>query len=316
MNRFIFFLTTLVFSFQGQAQQLMTKQLDTGWQFSQSSLNEWLPANVPGTVHTDLISNKKIGDPFYRMVERDIQWIDKVGWDYKTRFNAEAVWLKSDRVELVFDGLDTYATVFLNGKQILKADNMFLAWRVDVRKLLKEKENELLVHFASPIIEGLKKQEEFGLRLPAVNDQSETGQTGPNQVSIFTRKAGYHYGWDWGPRLVPSGIWRQVRIEAWSQVRIVDVFVSTISLPAKTAKMKADFTVFAEKAGKVGLVLQTGTDTWLTTEVLLVPGESHLTRDFEVKNPKLWWPKAYGDQTLYPLICKLSASNVIIRGIP
>jgi beta-mannosidase len=309
MFRVIISLSLLFASFHLNAQQLMSKPLDTGWQFSQSGLNEWLPAKVPGTVHTDLITNKKISDPFYRMVERDVQWIDKVDWDYKTGFDSDPAWMKSDRVELVFDGLDTYATVYLNGIQILKADNMFLSWRVDIRKLLKEKNNLLLVHFDSPIVEGLKKQEEFQLRLPAINDQSETGQTGPNKISVFTRKAGYHYGWDWGPRLVTSGIWRPVRIEAWSRLRISDVYISTIALTGRSAKMQADVSILAEESGTGNLVIKTGSDTWVTMNVELAAGENHVSREFVVVNPKLWWPAGYGDQPLYSLNCKVNGTN-------
>jgi beta-mannosidase len=291
------------------AQLPIRRELNDNWQFTQSGLNEWLPATVPGTVHTDLMANEKISDPYYRTAERDVQWIDKVGWDYRTTFDADPSWMNAERVELVFDGLDTYATVYLNGTQILKADNMFLAWRVDIRPHLKVRGNELLVHFDSPVTVGLQKQAEYGLRLPANNDQSETGQTGPNKVSVFTRKAGYHYGWDWGPRLVPSGIWRPVRIEAWSRMRIDDVYVATIALTGRSAKMQADVTYVAEKAGKGSLVIQAGPDIWVNMNAEWTTGVNKISREFVIVNPKLWWPAGYGDQPIYSLICRITGSD-------
>lgn len=309
MYRFIIFLTLLICSYNGQSQQLIRNNLVTSWQFSQTGLNEWMPATVPGTVQTDLLANEKIKDPYFGIEERSVQWIDKVGWSYKTSFDADPALLKSDHDQLVFEGLDTYATVWLNGKKILDADNMFLTWRVDIKSFLHEKNNELLVAFRSPIQEGLKKQSEYGLRLPAVNDQSETGQIGINQVSIFTRKAGYHYGWDWGPRLVPSGIWRPVYIEAWNDIRISDVFISTLTRSGKTARLQADVTIQADKPTKSNLVLKSGNQIWVSVPVELTKGNNRITREFEVNKPKSWWPRGYGEPNLYSVTCTITAES-------
>jgi beta-mannosidase len=295
-----------------QSQQKIRKDLTQGWEFSQYGLNEWLPAGVPGTVQTDLMSNGKIRDPYYGMEERNVQWIDKVDWTYRTRFDVEPAWLASNRAELVFEGLDTYADVSLNGKTILEGDNMFLAYRLNVKELLKETGNELVITFRSPIREGLKKQAAYGIRLPAINDQSETGQIGKNQVSIFTRKAGYHYGWDWGPRLVPSGIWRPAYLEFWNTARITDVFVSTVSLTDKSAKMHAEVTIEAESPAFCTLNLTAGSTSWLRENVVLVKGTNVFTRDFEVKNPKLWWPLDYGEPYLYQVTAGLSDTSKVL----
>jgi len=136
---------------------MIQKEINENWTFSQSGKNEWLPAKVPGTVHTDLLDNGKIEDPYYRLNEHNLQWIDKVDWEYKTKFNVEAELLQKDMVELDFKGLDTYADVFVNGENVLSADNMFREWNVNVKEALKEGENELHIVFRSPITEGLKK---------------------------------------------------------------------------------------------------------------------------------------------------------------
>jgi len=292
-------------------QQRIRKDLTEGWEFTQSGLDEWLPAGVPGTVQTDLMVNGKIKDPYYGIVERKVQWIDKVDWTYRTRFDIDPSWTAADRAELVFEGLDTYAEVWLNDSLILSASNMFLSYRIDVKGLLKEQNNELSITFRSPILEGLKKQAAYGIRLPAINDQSETGQIGNNQVSIFTRKAGYHFGWDWGPRLVPSGIWKPVYLEFWNKVRISDVYISTASLTDRAARLHAEITVESDSTAFCNLILSDGSAVWFSEKVILAAGTNLISRDFGLKNPKLWWPRDYGDQFLYKITTTLSDSSKV-----
>src|SRR5438128_12349576 len=103
----------------------------TGWQFREAGRETWYHASVPGCVHTDLLNNKLIDDPFYRDNEKKLQWIGKTDWEYQTTFNVTAEMLDRTSVEMVFEGLDTYASVFLNDELLLNADNMFRTWRVD-----------------------------------------------------------------------------------------------------------------------------------------------------------------------------------------
>ena len=98
-------------------------------------------------MHTDLLENEKIEDPFYRLNEHDLQWIDKVDWEYKTTFNVDNEMLQKDVIELDFKGFDTYADVTVNGKKVLSADNMFREWNADVKEILKEGENEIAYCF-------------------------------------------------------------------------------------------------------------------------------------------------------------------------
>ncbi|TEB44821.1 hypothetical protein D0809_06390 [Flavobacterium circumlabens] len=121
------------------------------WQFRKSTDSLWLPATVPGTVHTDLLANKKIAEPFYRDNETQLQWIEKEDWEYKTEILVTEKILQNDAVELVFEGLDTYADIYLNNKKILSADNMFRSWKTDVKSGLKLGSNELRVYFHSPV---------------------------------------------------------------------------------------------------------------------------------------------------------------------
>ena len=116
--------------------QNISIELNKNWQFKNQKESKWYKATVPGTVHTDLLANKLIPDPFYRDNESKLQWIDKADWEYKTIFDLDAQTFAKKNFELVFDGLDTYADVFLNGKLILQADNMFRGWTVNIKPFI------------------------------------------------------------------------------------------------------------------------------------------------------------------------------------
>ncbi|MFV8330022.1 beta-mannosidase [Flavobacterium sp. LS2R12] len=179
--------------------------LKNGWQFRQEKTVKWNAATVPGEVYTDLLNNKLIPDPFFRDNEKKLQWIEKKNWEYKTSFQVTPEALKKKNAALVFDGLDTYATVYLNGKQILKANNMFRQWRVDVKKYLNPGTNKLVVVFLSAqnVVDLLAKKD-----LPFVI---------PDNPRLYVRKAQYHFGWDWGPKFTTCGIWKEVRLETFDE---------------------------------------------------------------------------------------------------
>ncbi len=282
---------------------MIEKELSENWTFNQVGKNEWLPASVPGTVHTDLLNNHKIEDPFYRLNEHDAQWIDKEDWEYKTVFSLDDSFLNRDCIVLDFKGLDTYADVILNGQKILSADNMFREWQVDVTDVLIEENNELHIVLRSPIVEGLKKYEAQGYVIPVSdNDLSELGQVEDGKkVSIYTRKAGYHFGWDWGPRLVTSGIWRPVFIRAWDKAEINDLQIVQHEVNNDKATFTAVFEIDAQKKGKANLSISNDGSTLATSSVNLVPGVSTYSVDFEISNPQLWWTNGLGKAHLYNL---------------
>ena len=285
-------------------ENLMIQQkIEGGWKFNQVGENEWLPATVPGTVHTDLLANKKIEDPFYRMNEHDLQWIDKVDWEYKTIFTADKKVLKKDRVELDFKGLDTYADVFVNGKKVLAADNMFREWKVDVKKVLKEGKNELHIVFRSPVNEGIKKYDAQGYELPVSdNDLAYIGKVeGRKKVSIYTRKAGYHFGWDWGPRFVTSGIWRPVTLLAWDEAKIEDLQIIQNKVTDEKATFTAVFEIDVAKRGKANLSVVNDGVVLAGSAIQLKKGVQKYNVDFEIKNPKLWWTNGLGEAHLYTI---------------
>lgn len=268
------------------------------WMFRQATTQTWLPAVVPGCVHTDLLTNNKIIDPFYGTNEHDLQWIDKVDWEYKSVFDVESCVLNKEVQELKFHGLDTYADVYLNNELILSADNMFRSWTIDVTGKLLKKNNELRIYFRSPINEDLPKLAELGYALPATNDQSELGGLGEKKVSIFARKAPYHYGWDWGPRFVTSGIWRPVEIVAWSCIVIRDVYINQLHVTEKAALIQAEVEIESKHSGEVTLVVKVDDLSWETIQ-RVEAGAATIKLPLSIQKPKLWWSMGLGEAHCY-----------------
>lgn len=280
----------------GQAVGRM--EIKDGWEFTQAGMNEWKPASVPGTVHTDLLNNKLIPDPFFRTNEKDLQWIDKVNWEYRTNFEITPEMLRAKNIQMVFNGLDTYADVYLNDMPLFSADNMFRTWQVDVKPYIKQK-NTLRIYFHSPIIKGLQLLEKHGYRLPAVNDQSENGGLGPNPVSVFTRKAPYSYGWDWGPRFVTSGIWKPITIEWWNDAKLNDVFIYQQNIEASKASLIAKIELTASEAGTGVVTVSANGKAIAQQTVNLQRGKQTIDLPFSISKPRLWWPNGLGEPYLY-----------------
>ena len=194
----------LIFSSCALSAQNISIELNKNWQFKNQKENKWYKATVPGTVHTDLLANKLIPNPFYRDNESKLQWIDKADWEYKTVFKVDAQTFAKKNIELVFDGLDTYADVYLNGKLILQADNMFRGWTIDVKPFIKRIKNVLLIKFASAQnkVDSIAKA-----KLPLVL---------PDNNRVYVRKAQFQFGWDWGAKFVGCGIWKKVKLKSWN----------------------------------------------------------------------------------------------------
>ncbi|WP_055109205.1 beta-mannosidase [Paenibacillus ihumii] len=290
---------------------IIQQQVLNQWSFKACDETDWHSAEVPGTVHTDLLRHGLIPDPFFGTNEHDLQWIDKKDWEYKSSFELSSRWRELRRIELVFDGLDTYADVYVNGKHVLSADNMFRAWRVDVQELLQAGSNEVLVRFRSPIEEDLPKLEKLGHDLPATNDQSELGGLGERRVSIFARKAPYHYGWDWGPRFVTSGIWREVRLEGWSAPIIRDLYIRQDEVNLDKARLTAVVEVEAVSSWQGRLRVGTEEMSW-EQEVALKPGLQTLTLDMEIAAPRLWWCRGLGSPSMYTFHAALQQGEEIV----
>ena len=299
-NKSVLFLLFMFFTAGAYAQK--TIPLAGNWEFRKVGETSWNTASVPGTVHTDLLNNKKIPDPFYRLNEKDLQWIDKEDWEYKTVFMVSDDQRKYDKLLLVFEGLDTYADIFLNGQKVLVADNMFRTWKVNIKPNLKAGENELRVYFHSPIKTGEALYASLPFRVPV----SDNDQASP-KVSVFTRKAGYHYGWDWGPRFVTSGIWRPVYLQSESANTLEELFIRQKSLSAEKADLEAQLSVHSSVKGvrQLQLFVNSSTIPIYSGRVNIENGVTNLVCSFSLTHPKLWWPNGYGAQNLYKFSAEL-----------
>ena len=277
-----------------------TMLLHSGWKFRQAGHSEWHPATVPGVVHTDLMDNGLIEDPYYRLNERSLQWIDKEDWIYEVSFDAGALTRGYEHIRLEFLGLDTYADVFLNETQILTADNMFRRWAAEVKPLLKERGNVLRIYFHSPIKKALPQYESLPYRYEAWNDQADNGGLAGKKLSPFTRKAGYHYGWDWGPRLVTSGIWRPVKLQGWNSLRLEDVFHHQHEVSQETARVETQVEIEAAAPVENAVItVSDGKRVLGSRSVQLHVGMNRVSVPFTIDNPKLWWCRGMGESDLY-----------------
>jgi beta-mannosidase len=282
--------------------------LDAGWQLKQrdpaaalsvdfSSADGWLAASVPGTVHQDLLAAGRIPDPFIGLNELDVQWIGEVDWLYRCHFELEPNSLQAGTVALCLDGLDTFATVWLNGHHILTSDNMFIPQRISVKPFLQPGQNDLWLLFESALRHGQERQAQYGVSPVWNGDPSR----------VYVRKAQYHYGWDWGPCLLTAGPWRPIRLEAYEQ-RIADLHcpvevapdLSSAILPA-SIEIEAGHDASANLSDLTAHLSLYDPAGELIDEATLPVEGSQLSHHFEVASPQLWWPNGYGAQPLYRL---------------
>jgi len=293
----------------GETVAKQTTPLHANWEFRQRVENhgaqeaEWRPAQVPGCVHLDLLRNKLIPDPFYRDNEAKLQWIENADWEYRRSIQASGELLGRRNIDLVFEGLDAYAEVYLNGKLVLTADNMFREWRVDVKPFLKEGANSLVVLFPSPIKAAAK----------VASTDKWRDKTGTEEKT-YVRKAAFEYGWDWGPRFVTSGIWRPVRLEAWDDARISGVHIRQRDVTAQVAHLTVEVEVTAASglAAEVALACQhAGSAIELSRKVDLHAGVNRIDLPVEIGKPDLWYPAGYGAQPIYEVHARLKTGEAI-----
>jgi beta-mannosidase len=274
--------------------------LNGDWTFSQAGQNSWHAARVPGCNFTDLLANGLIEDPFYRDNESRLQWIEQQDWHYRKSFWLDESWLKAKEqtdqcIELVAEGLDTFCDLYLNGQKIGSSQNMFVGQRISCHSLLKAGENLLELQFRSPIQQTLPAHKAAGFTYPAENDKSE------EKLSVYCRKAPCHFGWDWGPRFVTSGIWRPIYLQRLDSVRIADLHYVQHSLNAAEARFSFDLQLQVLAAQKVTLLVecQQAPELNQTLELQLEGSEQLHRLDFSLAEPQLWWPNGLGDAFLY-----------------
>lgn len=286
--------------------------LHTNWTFCQVGDTLWSDAKVPGTVHQDLLNHNRIPNPFYGMNEEAVQWVENEDWMYRTSFVVDEHQLSRDAAVLEMDGLDTYADVFLNGALILRSDNMFVGHKIEVKPVLRKGVNRLLVRFRSPVKEVLPQLQTNGFDYPASNDHS------PWRTSVYTRKAPYSYGWDWGIRLATCGIWRPVRLVFSDVARIEDYYVCQDAVTQAKADVDNRLEINNVTSNTVSALLKvdyhySDSDTKeIRKHIELRPGANTVSLPVSIENPHLWMPNGWGEPSLYKFTASLSVDGVEI----
>ena len=319
-------LPLLTVSVTAAAAPLVTQSLHAGWQFqlapgdshgqSRPRATHWLPASVPGSAQTDLMAAGLVSDPYWRTNEAKIQWVGQSDWRYRTHFEVNAATLARRHIDLVFDGLDTFADVYLNGHKILGADNMFRRWRVSVKPLLHTGVNSLEVRLSSPIAHLLPWIAKQPYQLPG-EFTSEFGELPPGEFPLaYTRKAAYQYGWDWGPRLLTEGIWQPVELESWDSLRLANFSVAQEQVSAANAALAAQLKIQSDTAGVAEVTLAwqapNGTHLQLQRAVTLQEGTHTYALPFAIRDPARWWPVGYGKPNLYQFHVQVAVDGKVL----
>lgn len=264
--------------------------LHSGWtlhsvvpQQEESNGRESIPAEVPGCVLSDLVRAQLAPPPYEGTHERDVQWVEDSTWWYQTSFDLPSEWSSVGHGHLTLDGLDTYATVSVNGQEVLRADNAHRTWTSDAFKL-RPHGNFLVVRFDPVAQRGLAAMQTFGMALPASNEDRPIGQ----QTSPFTRKPGYQFGWDWGPRLAGPGITGSVWLHPGHGRRLDPTaalpWLEVLSVDTDVAQLLAH--------SHEGWSL-----AWSENDILQQVQWHEDT--LSIDQPKAWWPRHSGEQPLY-----------------
>lgn len=281
----------------GNIHQLLNGE----WQFQEVGREEWLPCTVPGGVHTDLLAAGRIGDPFVGDEEKRVLWVAERDWIYRRIFEVDADLLAAPQIFLVCDGLDTLAEVELNGQRLGGVENMFRQYRWDVRDLLRSGKNELHILFLSPVAYAAKCQRQRPMR--DVND--------PLPGAPYLRKAPSQFGWDWGPRLAPIGIWRDIRLEGYTAARFDDLHLRQHHDQGQVTLTATVTTERWDQAPLRATIRLTAPEGQVQTAEANLDAERG-TIELAVERPQLWWPHGYGSQPIYKVEAVLASGRTIL----
>jgi beta-mannosidase len=302
---------------------LERRLLNSHWNFREFSRDgfpphrhlPWLPAQVPGSVFLDLIDGGVIPNPFERFYERDVEWVDNAAWEYETKFDVTN--LTSAHRYLKFYGLDTIATIELNGTVLGSTDNMYIPHEFSVDGVLVEGENVLRVIFQSALITGDKRRTAYN----TYYNESFPDEWDRWNSRSFVRKAQYMYGWDWGPVLIGAGIWQKVELVTVPATEILDWKVD-YEFDGTAAIVNASATVrgaFPNDGSSLSFTINVdGVAHKVLTAVPSAAGENLVTfPEFRVTVDR-WQPNGLGAQPLYDITLSLFSDSTgdVIDSLP
>jgi len=298
-------LILLAFAFsacqQPEKPNVIEQSLDQGWTLKGDTLDINMQVDVPSVVQQSLYENGLIPHPYLGTVENQLLWISDHPWDYSLHFDVDEEMLENYCVELVFEGLDTYADVKLNGEKLFFADNQFRSWKQWVNDYLKEKDNLLEVHFPRYDSTQLALYEQHQPRLP--------------EKYAVTRKAPYQHGWDWAPKYKNVGIWKPVKLVArkWNSAWLEDAYTVTKAADADSANLWLYFFAYSDRFRALAEV-EIAVDQQKTYqfEVELREGNQGIYLPITIEHPRLWWPNEMGEQPLYDFELKLKLDGEVV----
>lgn len=280
--------------------------LNGKWHVSETGKPELLPASVPGCIHADLLAAKKITDPYYRDQEGALQWIGKTDWVYSREFQVPHSLLRHDRILLRCEGLDTLATILINGAEVGRTNNMFRTWEFEVKGLLHAGMNRIEIRFSSAVNHVTARM----AARPKESPLPQWAQPGGTLGAMFIRKEQSNFGWDWGPCLVTCGIWRPIQMVGFDQARLTDLHV--VQDHSRKDCVKLDVSTTAEFTGRpAGLSV----DVEVSFKGTVVAAGSAALKsrkakvELSIKNPELWWPNGLGAHPLYQVSVKLRTAG-------
>ncbi|WP_455947766.1 beta-mannosidase [Lelliottia jeotgali] len=274
-------------------------------------LQQWRPAQVPGAVHTDLLAQGQIPDPYVGAPEAGLQWIGLADWEYRARFDVDAATLARAHAELAFEGLDTFATVTLNGQPLLQANNSHRTWRARVDGKLRPRGNDLRIVLRSPIRSLLPDVQAMPHKI-AGNYPSPYGDEPKDaMVGNFVRKPGYHFGWDWGPRYVTAGIWRPVTLGSWDAQRLTALAVQTRTLDATRADLEITVEIESAAVGSAAVQIEVLDPEGrrvarIDRKPMFKAGDNRIAVPVALQKPRRWWPAGQGEQARYTVRATLA----------
>ena len=258
--------------------------LNNNWQFKGIDTLTWKSATVPGNIFTDLLDHKIIKDPFIKNNEEKVQWVTDKSWEYKTTFLLSNTVLQKENIELNFDGLDTYATIYLNDSLLGKTQNAFRKYSFNIKNNAKSENNIRVLFTNSSAVESVK-EEKYWYNLP-------------EGKRIYTRKAQFQYGWDWGPKLNTSGIWKATSIKAWNNLRFEDIYIKQKKVTKEKAILSAEIIIESPSDKDVSLFTKINREV-ISSSITLKKGKHTYKIPIEIINPKLWWTHNLGNPYLY-----------------
>ena len=300
-------LTVLVGCQKVEKQNVVEQSLNQGWTLTGDTLSINMQVDVPSVAQQSLYENGLIPHPYLGTVENQLLWISDHPWDYSLHFDADKELLDKEKIELVFEGIDTYANVRLNGQDLFFADNQFRTWKQEVKDLLKENDNLLEVNFIRYDSTQLALYEAHQPRLP--------------EKYAVSRKAPYQHGWDWAPKYKNVGIWKPVKLVGWNEAKLENVYAVTQFANRDKAEMKLHLDYESEREEDVEIVIEVGPSTGSGTlastaresrSLSLSKGRQHTVLPISIDNPQIWWPNEMGEQPLYDFEVCLKKGNKVL----